>query len=199
MPTSEYPNGNALNFETGGREAIERLVEAYGFTTRQALADHLMVSKSTLANRYLRDTFPSDWIIRCALETGTSLAWLTTGNGPVFDDLRNDIVAITCKKIVDAELFDYNFYLLDKALLPDSIVSPLIVSDSETLILCEQEFDEITDGKWIILVEGKISIRMLTRIPVGRVKVSDANSFFECNIQDIQAIAKCKFSLMKPL
>lgn len=188
-----------MNFETGGREAIERLVEAYGFTTRQALADHLMVSKSTLANRYLRDTFPSDWIIRCALETGTSLAWLTTGNGPVFDDLRNDIVAITCKKIVDAELFDSNFYLLDKALLPDSIVSPLIVSDSETLILCEQEFDEITDGKWIILVEGKISIRMLTRIPVGRVKVSDANSFFECNIQDIQAIAKCKFSLMKPL
>lgn len=199
MSTSKYPNGNSLNFETGGREAIERLVEAYGFTTRQALADHLKVSKSTLANRYLRDTFPSDWIIRCALETGTSLAWLTTGNGPVFDDIKNDIVTISRKKIIDGKLFDSNFYLLDKALLPDTIQSPLIVSDSEKMFLCEQKFDEITDGQWLILVEGKINIRTITRIPIARVKVSDKNSSFECNIQDIKAIAKCKFSLMEYL
>lgn len=110
MSTSKSPNGNSLNFEAGGREAIERLVEAYGFTTRQALADHLMVSKSTLANRYLRDTFPSDWIIRCALETGTSLTWLATGNGSACDDVKNDICAIKCKKIVAGELFDSNFF-----------------------------------------------------------------------------------------
>ncbi|EAR2857112.1 bacteriophage CI repressor, partial [Salmonella enterica] len=78
MSTTKYPNEISLNFESGGREAIERLVSAYGFTTRQALADHLKVSKSTLANRYLRDTFPSDWIIQCAIETGATLTWLAT-------------------------------------------------------------------------------------------------------------------------
>ena len=81
MSTSKYPNEIKINPNKGGKAAIERLVEAYGFTTRQALADHLEVSKSTLANRYLRDTFPADWIIQCALETGTSLKWLTTGQG----------------------------------------------------------------------------------------------------------------------
>ncbi len=81
MSTSKYPSEIKINPNKGGKAAIERLVEAYGFTTRQALADHLEVSKSTLANRYLRDTFPADWIIQCALETGTSLKWLTTGQG----------------------------------------------------------------------------------------------------------------------
>ncbi|WOZ76064.1 phage repressor protein CI [Kosakonia sacchari] len=197
MSTAKSPNENKLNFETGGREAIERLVYAYGFTTRQALADHLMVSKSTLANRYLRDTFPSDWIIRCALETGTSLVWLTTGKGPVFDDARNDIVAITHKKIIDGELFESNFYMFDKALIPESIKSPLFISYGNDSLLCDQAYDEITDGKWLVKVEGKISIRLLTRIPVKRVQISDNNSSFECEIEDIDVIAKCKFSLMQ--
>lgn len=82
MSTSKYPNEIKINPNQGGKAAIERLVEAYGFTTRQALADHLEVSKSTLANRYMRDTFPADWIIQCAIETGISLNWLTTGKGP---------------------------------------------------------------------------------------------------------------------
>lgn len=30
-----------MNLEKGGRGAIERMVEAYGFKTRQALCDHL--------------------------------------------------------------------------------------------------------------------------------------------------------------
>ncbi|MCK7150941.1 helix-turn-helix domain-containing protein [Enterobacter roggenkampii] len=199
MSTSKYPNENSINFETGGREAIERLVTAYGFTTRQALADHLKVSKSTLANRYLRDTFPSDWIIKCALETGVSLLWLTTGNGPVFDDARKDVVTVKRKKIIDGKLYDSNFYFFDQSFLPDSIHTPLIICDAETLILCEQNFDEITDGKWLVEVEGKVSIRTLTRIPIGRVKVSDKDCFFECNITDIKVIAKCRFSLIETL
>lgn len=37
-----------MNLEKGGLGAIERMVQAYGFETRQALCDHLGVSKSTL-------------------------------------------------------------------------------------------------------------------------------------------------------
>lgn len=70
-----------MSLEKGGRGAIERMVEAYGFKTRQALCDHLGISKSTLATRYMRDSFPAEWVIQCALETGASLNWLTTGHG----------------------------------------------------------------------------------------------------------------------
>lgn len=60
---------------------IERLVEAYGFTTRQALCDHLGVSKSTMATRYMRDIFSADWVLQCVMETGVSIDWLVSGKG----------------------------------------------------------------------------------------------------------------------
>ncbi len=37
-----------MNLEKGGRGAIERMVEAYGFKTRQALCDHLAYRKAPL-------------------------------------------------------------------------------------------------------------------------------------------------------
>ncbi|MCV5942164.1 helix-turn-helix domain containing protein, partial [Escherichia coli] len=52
-----------MDFSQGGKKAIERMVEAYGFTTRQALCEQLGISKSSLATRYMRDSFPSDWVI----------------------------------------------------------------------------------------------------------------------------------------
>ncbi|WP_249824496.1 helix-turn-helix domain-containing protein, partial [Escherichia coli] len=33
--------GGLMDFSSGGKKVIERLVEAYGFSTRQALCDHL--------------------------------------------------------------------------------------------------------------------------------------------------------------
>lgn len=70
-----------MDFNSGGKKVIERLVEAYGFTTRQALCDHLGVSKSTMATRYMRDIFPADWVLQCAMQTGISLEWLSFGKG----------------------------------------------------------------------------------------------------------------------
>ncbi|MNP49668.1 hypothetical protein D3C76_1438730 [compost metagenome] len=95
-------------------------------------------------------------------------------------------------------MYDSNFYLLDLALLPNTIHTPLIICNAESLILCDQNFGEIIDGKWLVEIEGKVSIRTLTRIPVGRVKISDKDSSFECNLTDIKAIAKCNFSLLEP-
>ncbi|HHA1370455.1 MULTISPECIES: helix-turn-helix transcriptional regulator [Enterobacter] len=98
MATSKYPNEIKINPNQGGKAAIECLIEAYGFTTRQALADHLDVSKSTLAKRYMRDTFPADWIILYALETGISLSWLASGIGSKNSELNDDISSISHKK-----------------------------------------------------------------------------------------------------
>lgn len=70
-----------MSLEKGGRGAIERMVEAYDLKTRQALCYHLGISKSTLATRYMRDSFPAEWVIQCALETNSTLQWLTTGEG----------------------------------------------------------------------------------------------------------------------
>ncbi|GGD11310.1 hypothetical protein GCM10011513_05950 [Franconibacter daqui] len=102
MPTSMYPNEIKIKPNQGGKAAIERLVEAYGFTTRQALADHLGVSKSMLANRYMRDTFPADWIIQCALEKGIPLRWLWTFEGPMWLDTKAQIIRLVKKSVAES-------------------------------------------------------------------------------------------------
>ena len=89
----------------GGKEVISRLVEAYGFSSRQALCNHLHVSQSTLANRSARDTFPADWVIICHVETGASMFWLTTGQGLPFTDAKKSrTVIVEHKKISNGML-----------------------------------------------------------------------------------------------
>ena len=70
-----------INFDSGGGEVIDRIIKAYGFKTKLALANHLNISGASLSNRYKNDLFPSDLVVRCMAETGVSLQWLATGEG----------------------------------------------------------------------------------------------------------------------
>lgn len=191
-PEKKFSKSNIIDFKMGGRGVIERLLEAYGFKTRQALCDHLGVSKSTLATRYMRDLFPAEWVIQCTIETGVSLRWLATGEGPRFDDARNDVIAIPRQKLIDGKLYDSNYYMFDKAFLPDGLKDPVVILDSDITYIADRQFDEVVDGKWLVEIEGRTSIRDLTRIPVGKVRVSGTGAEFDCGLGDIQIIAECK-------
>lgn len=194
MSTSKYPNEIKINPNQGGKAAIERLVEAYGFTTRQALADHLEVSKSTLANRYMRDTFPADWIIQCALETGISLNWLTTGQGMKERPNRNNICEIEKQNLSNGKLESSGYYFFDEQFLPIGMKNPIVIIDEKSEFICEREFDDIRDGKWVVSIDGEILIRSLTRLPSSRIYIAGGNHSFECAISDIKIIAKILIS-----
>ncbi|WP_373637835.1 phage repressor protein CI [Klebsiella variicola] len=189
MSTSKYPNEIKINPNQGGKAAIERLVEAYGFTTRQALADHLEVSKSTLANRYMRDTFPADWIIQCALETGTSLNWLTTGQGPKLNSHTATTEELAKFRLAAGKMVEDGSYVFDTSFLPAKLSAPMVVLDGLTTYICEQKFAEVLDGHWLINIDGTYSIRLITRLPKGMIKISTANNSFECAFSDIEVIA----------
>lgn len=179
-----------MDLEKGGRAAIERMVEAYGYTTRQALCDHLGVSKSTLATRYMRDSFPSEWVIQCALETSVSLKWLVTGEGAMFTPDKSDIAFIETKKIIDGALLDSGHRLFDRALLPTNTTSLLLIEDKDATYIVDKEFNEITDGTWLINLDEKISIRNIARLPNNKIRVSNDSVTFDCLINDITPLAR---------
>ncbi|MFH2639657.1 phage repressor protein CI [Klebsiella aerogenes] len=203
-----------MNLKTGGQAVITRLLEAYGFKTRQALCNQLNVSTSTMGTRWMRDVFPADWVIQCSIETGASVEWLSFGSGEMFpnghsthsnetkksanENLLGDVVAVPRKKIVDGNLYDSNFYMLDKAILPENILMPLIIIDDDLTYVAEHSISEITDGTWLVEIEGKVSIKELIRIPVGKVRVSSPTGgyAFECGINDLTPLAKCHYYLM---
>ncbi|EBD0203566.1 phage repressor protein CI [Salmonella enterica] len=182
-----------IEFSQGGGEVLDRVIQAYGFNTKLALAEHLDIASSSLANRYKRDFFPADIVVRCMAETGATLEWLATGQGRKFNDDELDIMKLPRKKIVDGKLYESGFLMLDKVtFLPGKPLpqNPICVIDNTMQYIVDQHFTEVYDDVWLVEVEGKTSVRTLTRIPVGKVRVSGVGMAFDCAIDDIVVIGR---------
>lgn len=179
-----------MDFNSGGKKVIERLVEAYGFTTRQALCDHLGVSKSTMATRYMRDIFPADWVLQCVMETGASIDWLVSGKGELTTRSETTLTDVRTQELKNGEVISLGTYKIDPFLLLKDIKSPLAIKTNQHIYICDQEDDIISDGQWLVEIEGKLSIKKINLIPIKKVMVTGDGFAFECDISDIKPIAK---------
>lgn len=194
--------------DSGGRDAINRLIKAYNFSSRQQLCDHLSVSKSTMANRYLRDSFPAEWVIQCALETGVSLLWLTTGQGDKNDNSAqknsfdfvnpahikslSDVVAPEVDKATldGGSLIEHGKIILDKSLIPHNITNPLLVHAADGSYLVDRSDTPPVNGVWLVDIDGIKTMAKLSRIPGNRLVVQQGESTFECNLDDIEVVGR---------
>ena len=193
---------------TGGREAIHRLMAAYDFKSRQQLCDHLGASKSTMANRYLRDSFPAEWVIQCALETGTSLLWLTTGQGEPSSKVgpKKDINFVNSNKVkplselVSPEidkatlngglLIEAGKAIIDSSLLPAEPSNLMLVNTAVDSYLVDLSQTPPVNGMWLVDIDGIKSIVKLTRLPGNRLVVHQEESSFECSLDDIEVVGR---------
>ena len=95
-----------IDFEGDSAPVQDRMIEAYGFTSKLMLAQHFDMAASTLSGRYRRGGFPADMAARCVADTGVSLEWLATGEGKKFDEEQLDIMKFPNKKLVDGKLYE---------------------------------------------------------------------------------------------
>jgi hypothetical protein len=182
-----------MEFNQDAKAAIERMVKAYGVKTKLALCEALGITASALANRQNRNAFPAEYVLKCALDTGVSVRWLTYGDGEMYEQTvvsAPNTLAVPCKNLLNRKLQDAGVILLDKAFLPDNIKNPLIVIDGTFQYISTRDYEEIYDGTWIIDIDGNISIRELVRIPGNRVNVTDRKHSFDCSLDEIKAVAK---------
>ncbi|HHQ6627727.1 TPA: phage repressor protein CI [Serratia fonticola] len=175
------------------KAVIDRMLLAYGLKTKLALCEALDITASALANRQLRNAFPAEYVLKCALDTGASLRWLTYGQGEMFEQnviAAPSALAVPSKTLSNRKLHDGETLLLDKSFLPEGIKNPLIVIDNETQYIATQCYDDIYDGTWIIDIDGNISVRELVRTPGNRVEVTDDKHSFNCPISEMVVVAK---------
>ncbi|HDO7030489.1 helix-turn-helix domain-containing protein [Klebsiella pneumoniae] len=172
---------------------LDRVIEAYGFTQKMQLAEHLDMAASSLSSRYKRGVFPADIVVKCAAETGASLEWLATGNGKKFENGELDIMRFARKKLVDGQLYDSGIVMFDKVFFRAGTplpANPLCVEDEKAQYIIDQTFAEVYDGEWLVVIEGKTSVRTLTRIPIKKVRVSGVGMAFDCGLDDIEVIGR---------
>ncbi|BFU35714.1 phage repressor protein CI [Enterobacter asburiae] len=182
-----------LDPESDSAPVLDRVLEAYGFTQKLQLAEHLGIASSSMSARYKRGGLPADIMLKCMAETGVTLEWLATGQGRKFEDEEVDILKLPRRKIVDGLMYDAGMYMLDKVSFLPGVplpTSPVCVVEGNNQFIVDTSFTEVYDDQWLVEIEGKMSIRTLTRIPIKKVRVSGVGMAFDCALDDITVIGR---------
>ncbi|WP_422527635.1 phage repressor protein CI [Serratia fonticola] len=152
------------------KNAMQRIVQAYGLRSVADLSRHYDTSAGTIANRIARNTFPYDYVVRCALDTGASLEWLVTGKGTIrptaFPQVasngkasaesnvakKSNLFSVESCTLEDGILTKSANVITDKSLLINKIKNPLIVIGDRHTYITEREFVKFTNGKWLVTI-----------------------------------------------
>ncbi|KLQ33111.1 phage repressor protein [Enterobacter bugandensis] len=197
----DFTNRKSLELPVGGKDPIERICIAYGFTSRQALCRHLNISQSTMANRVSRGNFPADWVLICAMETGASLKWLVYGHGeaPAQPEIKEK-PAMEIKQPLSTQIDYLNIQngivksqkqvFIASDMIPADASSPQLIATEGLFWIVDEFAGELVDGFWLIEMDGVAMIRELYRLPGGRIKVENGKHSFECMAQDVKVIGK---------
>ncbi|MGX5189811.1 phage repressor protein CI [Klebsiella oxytoca] len=172
-------------------DVLDRICDAYGFSQKIQLANHFDIASSSLSNRYTRGAISYDFAAHCALETGANLRWLLTGEGEAFVNNRESSDA----KRIEGFTLSEEILKSDKQLSIDAqfFTKPLtdgMAIRSEGKIYFVDKQASLSDGLWLVDIEGAISIRELTKLPGRKLHVAGGKVPFECGIDDIKALGR---------
>lgn len=153
-----------------GQQVIQRILAAYDFTSRQGLCEHLDISQSTMANRYVQGTFPADWIIQCTLETSMSLDWLVSGIGKSVHKSTNEFFKLQKLCLTQVILKEDGEYICDKNYISIKKDSLYIIVNGKKSYICDSCFNHVEDGKWLIALNGQKTLRDIIPLPKSKAQ-----------------------------
>lgn len=180
-----------LDSQVNNEELLDRICQVYGFTQKIQLARHFNIAASSLQNRYARGTISYDFAVQCALDTGASLRWLMTGQGAQFEGNPSpgDPVAVVTFTLSDGQLEENSTLSIDSHLFSKPLTRGIAVRSEAKLHFVEKGAP-LTDGLWLVEIEGTISLRDLTLLPGKKLHVAGGKVPFECGIDEIKTLGR---------
>lgn len=170
---------------------LNRICEVYGFTQKIQLANHFKIAASSLQNRYTRGNMSYDFAVHCALETGASLKWLMTGEGEknLSADEPQRLKELPLFELSEGVLSNIGILSLDPQLFTKQPKKGAAVKSDASTYLIEQE-SPLSDGLWLVDIEGALSLREITILPGKKLHVAGGKVPFECGIDQIKTIGR---------
>ncbi|WP_442780135.1 phage repressor protein CI [Enterobacter cancerogenus] len=193
MSISKHPKEYILilNSQVNNEELLDRICQVYGFTQKIQLARHFNIAASSLQNRYARGTVSYDFAVQCALDTGASLRWLMTGQGAQFEGqpTQGDPLSVASFTLSDGRLEENAILSIDTHLFNKPLTRGIAVRAEGKLHFVEKDAS-LTDGLWLVEIEGTTSIRDLTLLPGKKLHVAGGKIPFECVIGEIKTVGR---------
>lgn len=175
----------------GGREVVERLKKAYGFTKQIDLAKHLDMAQSTFATWVSRKYFPAELVVRCHLETGARMEYLAYGEEPIFSEI-SDMKFFHRVKLESGKLFELPHTAFMLPHLPPDVdpETTLCVVEGNFTYFVATKYEHLVDGEYMVVIENSKLMRYLTVLPAGRVRLTGGKFEFDADIKDIEIVGK---------
>lgn len=184
---------------SGGKPVLRRILDAYGFSMQKELGDLLGISSGTISTWGRRDFFPGDVVVTCALDTGVSLEWLATGKGQMRTNREMVTSSFSIKKfrLEAGELKDAGEWHPDPSMIPSDSEELIFVEGVGASWLVNRSASNISNGRWLIDIDGALDVFDVIRLPGGKVRLSNKSAEFECSITDITPVGAVIFTLEK--
>ncbi|EOW4672922.1 phage repressor protein CI [Enterobacter hormaechei] len=184
---------------SGGKPVLRRILDAYGFSMQKELGDLLGISSGTISTWVRRDFFPGDVVVTCALDTGVSLEWLATGKGQMRANKEAAISNYSIKKsrLESGELKDAGAWYPDPSMIPSDSEELNFVEGVGSSWLVDRSASNISNGRWLIDIDGALDVFDVIRLPGGKVRLTNKSAEFECNISDITPAGAVVLTLEK--
>ncbi|MGY3687582.1 phage repressor protein CI [Vibrio coralliilyticus] len=193
----------------GGKEVIERLMQATNTSSNQALADAFGLPKSTVGTWRHRNLVPYEIVIRLHLETGISIRWLTLGQGEPYES-PNEHTHISkkneAKKIFDADCFrieegklvNQGTLALDKAVLEElGVVNVLVLKGEFVTYLLNKESSKAVSGTYLVDMDGLLSLNEIQRLPGKKLAISFNGSTLTVEEDEVKVVGRVALVMEK--
>ncbi|WP_045607454.1 phage repressor protein CI [Vibrio parahaemolyticus] len=193
----------------GGKEVIERLMQATNTSSNQALADAFGLPKSTVGTWRHRNLVPYEIVIRLHLETGISIKWLTLGQGEPYESpsehthisKKNETKQIfdaDCFRIEEGKLVNQGSLALDKAMLDElGVVNVMAIKGESATYFVNKESRQAVSGTYLVDMDGLFSLNEIQRLPGKKLAISFNGSTLTVEEDEVRVVGRVTLIMEK--
>lgn len=184
----------------GGRDFTEKLKEVSGCSTYDLLADYYGVPKSTFFTWHSHNRTGFELIVRQHLATGASVRYLALGEGEPFEGKVDPVEGLKTHRLIDGALVEAGKISLDLSTLDRFGLKPSItkvIEDDSGIYYVNTESTNPTSGKYLIDIDGQLSINFIQRLPGKKLSISIGDNCFEASVDDIKVLGRVAMSMVK--
>ena len=193
----------------GGKEVIERLMQATNTSSNQALADAFGLPKSTVGTWRHRNLVPYEIVIRLHLETGISIKWLTLGQGEPYESpsehthisKKNETKQIfdaDCFRIEEGKLVNQGSLALDKAMLDElGVVNVMAIKGESATYFVNKESRQAVSGTYLVDMDGLFSLNKIQRLPGKKLAISFNGSTLTVEEDEVRVVGRVALVMEK--
>ncbi|HHF2926680.1 TPA: phage repressor protein CI [Vibrio alginolyticus] len=193
----------------GGKEVIERLMQATNTSSNQALADAFGLPKSTVGTWRHRNLVPYEIVIRLHLETGISIKWLTLGQGEPYESpsehthisKKNETKQIfdaDCFRIEEGKLVNQGSLALDKAMLDElAVVNVMAIKGESATYFVNKESRQAVSGTYLVDMDGLFSLNEIQRLPGKKLAISFNGSTLTVEEDEVRVVGRVALVMEK--